>query len=514
MGEGNHRGYADAPAHQKAFAWAVTKLEMIDRARDEDAPSFGENAMHQQRSAAPLILAKNRHLIMPSFGRVAGHGILPHHSRGDEHINVPSCRPFRQRRAVERGEFIFADPVRQLFNAADDCRNHRRCLGRRVGIHIAVQMAGISSGKPATVFAGTDERLESLDPGLAVHRVGIGIWMRGKRRRINRHCLVLVPQFQVGAQIAPVHGVARGAIGTILGKLDVPPPFLDVVQPAPACHVVQLCQKFCGLWHVRGGPAERCLGKQAFQVPRACLHAATAHRPTLGGDPIGGAFLAVGLPCLIAVEHALWPGRDRPRRTFASAFLAILTKILQAEIDRLVMQQRHGGGHNAGFQPRAEERMKDHLTDTADLAKTAEKKQRRLQHIAIEDRMRLGGKTEIAYLPRDDPTQKREAQIGAHRLRHRNPVISGRAFHGLESLVDHHADGLVMRRRHGIAAGVVRIPAPVRATRHANRIHPKEIACCLQLVAVPGGVTHRWGIVFSGTALKQHEGPQRPSLRV
>ena len=56
--------------------------------------------------------------------------------------------------------------------------------------------------------------------------------------------------------------------------------------------------------------------KDPFEVPRTGLHAPPTHRAAGGSDPVGGAFLAVGFPDLVAVEHQLWTRSDRARRAF------------------------------------------------------------------------------------------------------------------------------------------------------------------------------------------------------
>ena len=99
--------------------------------------------------------------------------------------------------------------------------------------------------------------------------------------------------------------------------------------------------------------------------------------------------------------------------------------------------------------------MQDHLADPADLAKPTEQQKWWLQNIAIQNGMRLRLEPEIADLFGHHPAKHRKAEIGAHRLCHRNPVVAGRPFHGLEPLVDHHADRLVMRRDDRVTAGVM-----------------------------------------------------------
>ena len=346
MGEGHHRCDADAAPHQEASSRCRTELEMVDWSRNEDAPAFGENPVHQKRASAPVILAKNSHLIAAAICRIARHRILPHQPGGHQHIDMRPGRPYRQWAAVKRAEFIFCDLVRQMLDLADNSLDHRRFIGRHIGIHIAMKMRCLTGSDPAPVFSGTEQGFKGLDASLTVHRERIGERMRRQRCRIDGHGLILVPEFQISAETATVHRMACRAIGPILGKFDIPPPFLHIVQPAAPGHVIKTGKEFRGLRHVRGSPAERRFGEQPFEVPRAGLHAAPTHRPSLGGDPVGGAFLAVRLPGFIAVEHPLRSSSDGARRTFAGTFLAVLTEVLQTEINRPVMRQWHRRGHH------------------------------------------------------------------------------------------------------------------------------------------------------------------------
>ena len=285
--------------------------------------------------------------------------------------------------------------------------------------------------------------------------------MGRQRGGIDRKGLVRVVQLKIALQASGIDRFSGGFVAAILIKLDIPPPFLDGVQPAAPDPVVQLGQHRCGLRDMHRRPSERRFGKEPLQVPRAGLHAAPAHRPALGGDAIGGAFLAVGFPDLIAVEHELRPCGNRTRRAFARAFVAGFAKALQAEIDRLVMHHRHIGGHHPRFQPRAQERVQDHLADAADLPQPAQEQQRRLQDLAIEHGMRLGRVAQIADLLGNDAAQQRKPQIGAHALRDADPVIARGALHGLVALIDDHRDGMRLARLDGRAGGVMGIPGPI-----------------------------------------------------
>ena len=238
--------------------------------------------------------------------------------------------------------------------------------------------------------------------------------MRGQRRGIDGQSLILVFQLQIALQRACVDRLVCRAVSAVVVQLQIPPPFLDRVQAAVSDRIVQSCQRRCQFRHVHRSPAKRLFLEHALQIPRAGLHAPAAHRATLGRNPIRGAFLAVGFPDLIAVEHQLRTGCDCPRRAFPRAFVAAFAKRLQTEINRLVMRHRQVCRDDARFKARAQKRVQDHLADAADLAQTGQKQQRRLQNLAVHHRMGLGFVAQIADLPGDHPAQQRKPQIGTH----------------------------------------------------------------------------------------------------
>ena len=89
--------------------------------------------------------------------------------------------------------------------------------------------------------------------------------------------------------------------------------------------------------------------------------------------------------------------------------------------------------------------------------------------------MSLGFIPQVANLLCDNPAQQRKPQVGTHRLRHTDPVITGCTFHGFITLIDDHRYGLIMRRVYGVATGVVRIPGPVWTATDANRINTQKV---------------------------------------
>ena len=113
-----------------------------------------------------------------------------------------------------------------------------------------------------------------------------------------------------------------------------------------------------------------------------------------------------------------------------------------------------------------------------------------------------------------DPAEQREAQVGAHGLRDRDPVVAGRALHRLEALVHDHGDGVAVGRGDGGAGGVMRVPGPVGAAGQAHGIDAQEVAGRLDGVGVVrrvGGAGVGGG--GGGAVLQQHERAQGAPLR-
>ena len=510
MGEGDHRRDPDPAPHQQGPRRAWLKLEMVDGLGDEDLAPGRENPVHELRSAPARIFAQHADLVDRAVAGIAGHGILAQEFWGHDDVEMGPRRPLGQVAAVEGAEFILGDIRCHLLGPCHLDPDHRRIPGHGV----AVQVVRFAPLKPQLVLAGRDHGLVGFDPLFAVHRERVGPGVRGQGCGIDRERLILVFQVEVPLQIAPIERVLRGPVGPVRLQLQIPPPFLDVIEAAIAHRVIEPGQKRRGLRNGHRCPSEGLFGKEAFKVPWAGLHAAPAHGAALGGDPVGRAFLAVGFPDLVAVEHQFRASRDRPRGAFAGAFVAALAEGLKPEVDGLVMGQRHVGGDHSRLETRAEIGVQDHLADAADLAQARQQQERRLQYLAIQHRMRLGAIAEVPDLLRDHPAQEGKPQIGAHGLGHGDPVVAAGALHGLVALVDDHADRLVVGRIDGVAHGIVRIPGPVRAARDPHRVDAKEIARRLDVRGIAGGIRGARPVRVRHTVLDQHEGPKRPTLRI
>ena len=127
--------------------------------------------------------------------------------------------------------------------------------------------------------------------------------------------------------------------------------------------------------------------------------------------------------------------------------------------------------------------------------------------------MRLGFVAEVADLFGDDPAQKRETQIGAHGLCDGDPVVPRCALHCLITLIDNHADRVVMRRINRRTRGVVTVPCPIRATADPDSIDTKEIARCFDVFRV--ALCFGWFLRRRSTfaVLQQNKRPQNTALR-
>ena len=320
--------------------------------------------MHQLGRTAPRSLAQHRDLIGFAIGRIPAQRILPKEFRCDDHINMPARSKGRQIRAIWVGKLVKRDGIGQFFNARYDQIQHRR-LGLACGVDMLDRR---TCGTAAAMLVCGDHVGIGLDTRLAVHRERPRIGRRGQRGRVDCQGLVRMAQLQFGRQAAPVHRIGGRAVSAIIDHLEVPPPLFRGVDGPVAQLVIKAGQGFRGLRNRHGQFAERGLCKQSFKVPRTGFHAASAHRAIFLADAVGGAFLAVGFPNLIAVEHQLWPRGNRPAWAFAGTFITSLAKFLQAKINWFVMGHRHICRHHAGFQPRPKKRVEDHLANPADLA--------------------------------------------------------------------------------------------------------------------------------------------------
>ena len=452
-----------------------------------------------------MILALDRDLIAAAVGRVAGQGKLAKKLGRHHHIDMGASLEWWQHGAVGVGEFIQRHLVGHFFDPRDHDRQYRR--GLPVG---GIDMFRWHAARPPRlVFDRRDHVATGLDAGLAVgrERPGIGRW--GQVGGIDCQGLILMFQVQILGQGPAVDRVSGRRIGAFIDHFQVPPPGLDRVDLPVIQPVIQLGQGSGSAGQVAGQPAKRRLGKQPFQVPWAGLHAAPAHGAAILCNPVGQAFLAVGFPDLIAVEHQFRAGRDRARGAFTRAFVAGFAKPLQSEVNRTVMRHRHVGGHHARFQPWSQKRVQDHLANAADLAQTRQQQQRRIQHFVIHHAVHPRGVTQIAQMRAQHTANQREPQIGAHRLGAGDPVIAGCALHGLEPLIDDDRNRVVMIRFDRVAGGIVAVIGIVRAGRQPDRVRPQEICRGFQICGVAGGIpgrrVHRPGIAV----LEQDKGAKR-----
>ena len=325
----------------------------------------------------------------------------------------PRCPP-GQFGAIYRRKPVFFNGPRTVFHLSHSHLNDRRF----VIILVKMQMIPRACGRFRLIGLCGDHGLIGLNSSLAVHRRRIWVWVRSQGRRIDRQSLIFVFQIQIFLQRTRIDRMSCGAIPALLGQLQIPPPFFDRIERASSGHIIHFCQNWCHLRHGHRRPAEGRFSEEPLQVPWAGFHAASTHSATRGTDAIAGAFLTVRFPNLIAIEHQFWPSCDRPGWAFAGAFIAALAEPLQTKINWLVMGKWQARGHHTRFQPRTQKRVQDHFANSAHLPQTGQQKQRRLQHLTIHHRMRLGRIAQVANMLRQNSAQKREPQIGPHGLRH------------------------------------------------------------------------------------------------
>ena len=88
----------------------------------------------------------------------------------------------------------------------------------------------------------------------------------------------------------------------------------------------------------------------------------------------------------ISLVHDLVPRTYGAGRAFASALLALGTKILEPKVYRIVNQKRKIGGHNSRLKPRSQEGMEYAVPNPAHLAKPCPEKDRRNHHLVVSVR--------------------------------------------------------------------------------------------------------------------------------
>ena len=507
--KGDHWRDTNAAAHEQAMRRVLDQFKVVNRLSDKDTPPLGENPVQQGRAAAARVFAQYRDAVAFAVLGVAQQRVRAQEFGRDDQIEMRASGPSGQVVAFGVGDVIKRSDRVQVLDLRDAQIKH----GGVAADLVKMQVIGLARCSLAAVLIGAKQGRMGGDPGLAVHRIGVGPWVRGQRGGVDGEGLIFELEIEIGLQVTCVNGLGRRVELARGFAFDVPPPLFDRVQTALADLVIQLGQKRCGGGDVGGGPAEGGLGEEPLKVPRAGLHAAPAHRAALVGDPVDGTFLAVRFPNFIAVEHFFRPGGDRPRRALAGAFVAGFAELLQTKVDGLVMGDRQGGGDHAGFQARAEEGIEDHFADARDFAQARKQQKRRLQHVAIHHRMRFGRVAQVAQVLRHHATQHRKPQIGPHGLRDGDPIVARRPLHRVKALVDDKAQRLVMRRGDRGAGGVMAVPRPIRAGRETRSIGSQKIACRLEVRGIAGAVCHRRGGIVHWPVLQQDQRPQQTALR-
>ena len=416
----------------------------------------------------------------------------------------------RQLATIRRFELVTRQALGHLFAPVQHHREHGRLGGQ--WLRPRGQAVGLSCRQAGLVLLGGQQRLVAGNALFAVDGVGHRVRRWHFVGRVHGQGLVFVAQVQVFLQGAAVRlrGLNIAARGFV--QLDVPPPLFDRVDAAALQQVIEPGQRRCSGGQLHGHLPPQAVGQQAFQVPGAGFHAAAAHAARRVGDAVAGAFFGVAFPDFVAVVHQLGACGDGPGRAFAGALVAAFAKALQAKVDGPVRGHGHVGGHAAAFQAWAQKRVEDHLANAADFAQARQQQQRRLQHIAVQHRMHPGRITEPPNLLGQNAAHQRKAQISPHALRHRNPVVATRAFHGLVALVDKQVHRVGVVRRHGIAARVVRVIGPLGHGAQAHRVHPQIVRSRFQVVGIALRVLRAGGHRATRRAkLQQQQRSQSPA---
>ena len=163
-------------------------------------------------------------------------------------------------------------------------------------------------------------------------------------------------------------------------------------------------------------------------------------------------------------------------------------EVLEPEVDRPVVDHRHRGGDRPGLEPWAQIGIENDVADPAHLAETGQKQQRRLEDIALHGGMDARRIAQTADLLADHTAEKGKSQIGAHRLRHGDPVVPARALHRLMALIEEHGDGVVVIGLELFARAVVGVVDPIGCAGEPDGVGREEVACRLDVVGVAGGI--------------------------
>ncbi len=333
------------------------------------------------------------------------------------------------------------------------------------------------------MFRRAQHGLVSRNSCFSIDRIRSGEGRWHERRGIGCERLIFVLQVDVLVQLARVglicpYHLAFAVIG------DIPPPLLGRIDPTAVEPVVEASDPFCRRRHIHRRPAKWRLAHEASEVPRASLHAAPTHGSGHVGHAVARAFLDIGLPDLISVEHHLRPCGDRAGRAFARALVAGAAEVLKTEVNRLVFHHREFRGEDAGLLSRAQKRIEDDISDTADLSEPCEQHEGRLDHVAVCRGVRGRAEAEVAKVLADDSTYQASSHVGAHRLSAGDPIVARCPLHRLIPLVDHDGDRARVGHRHFRSVLPVRVPNPCWGARNAGEIGTEKMHRCFDQVGV------------------------------
>jgi len=238
MRKGNHRRNPNTACHKVGFFGIFDKFKMINRLWDKNLASLAKDTMKQSWAASPFIFTHNTNLIFGSICWIARHRILAQIFRCHHNIKMSARAPFWQITTIKAFELIHCDSRTHRHHFADLNANNRRIIS----VIINMKMVIFTAHKLGFIFFCCDHRLISLYPLFAIHRIGIGVWMRRKMSWIDCQCLIFIFQIKVSLKIAPIDRLFCFVIAAICIKGDIPPPFFSIIETALAHCIIKPCQ--------------------------------------------------------------------------------------------------------------------------------------------------------------------------------------------------------------------------------------------------------------------------------
>ena len=195
-------------------------------------------------------------------------------------------------------------------------------------------------------------------------------------------------QFLVQVQLTAI-GTFR-LHGLAVHPFKIIPPFFDGIDAPVANLVVELGDPLAGEGQVNGHLQEEVVYEQPLVVVRTGFHAASASRTFGVSDTVADAAFRIRLPHFVAVEHHGVTPTYRITRALPRALEALLAHVLESEINRLVVGERHVGGDNDRLEAQTDKRVENELADAAQFAKSGVEDERDVQDFTVKVGMHSG----------------------------------------------------------------------------------------------------------------------------